>query len=86
MGTPRAIREKTTTIPILLTASLDPIGERLAQSLRRPGMNVTGIALSLDQLAAKHIELIQEIRPRRNRFSCVRIRLSSGHAKVAPNV
>jgi putative tryptophan/tyrosine transport system substrate-binding protein len=63
----RAIREKTATIPIILTASIDPVGQGFAQSLRRPGMNVTGVALSLDQLAAKHIELIQEIRPRRAR-------------------
>jgi len=60
----RVLREKTTTIPIVLTASTDPVGNGLALSLARPGMNVTGVALLLDQLSTKHIELMREILPR----------------------
>jgi putative ABC transport system substrate-binding protein len=58
------IQSKTTTIPIVLTASIDPIGQGLAKSLRQPGMNVTGMALALDQLSAKHVEIMREIYPR----------------------
>jgi len=36
----RVIKAKTSTIPIVLTNSSDPIGIGLAQSLRRPGGNV----------------------------------------------
>src|SRR5882672_7164477 len=56
----RVLRAKTTSIPIVLTGSTDPVGDGLAFSLARPGMNVTGVALLLDQLSTKHIELMRE--------------------------
>src|SRR4029453_11272004 len=60
----RILRQKTASIPIVLTASTDPVGDGLALSLARPGLNVTGVALLQDQLFAKHIELMREILPR----------------------
>ena len=66
--TARVMRAKTTSIPIVLTASIDPIGDGLAHSLRRPGMNVTGVSLFLDQLSGKHVEIMQEILPRITRI------------------
>ena len=63
----RVLRAKTTSIPIVLTGSTDPVGDGLAFSLARPGMNVTGVALLLDQLSTKHIELMREILPRLTR-------------------
>ena len=44
-----------------------PVGDGLALSLARPGLNVTGIALLQDQLFAKQIELMREILPRLTR-------------------
>jgi putative ABC transport system substrate-binding protein len=61
------LREKTTSIPIVLTASTDPVGEGFALSLAHPGMNVTGGAMYLDELSAKHIEMMREILPRLKR-------------------
>jgi putative tryptophan/tyrosine transport system substrate-binding protein len=61
------LRDRAGSIPIVLTASIDPVGQGLAQSLRRPGANVTGISLFLDQLAAKHIDIMREIRPQLTR-------------------
>jgi putative tryptophan/tyrosine transport system substrate-binding protein len=63
----RILREKTTSIPIVLTASTDPVGDGLALSLARPGLNVTGVALLLDQLSTKHVEMMREILPRLTR-------------------
>jgi putative ABC transport system substrate-binding protein len=63
----RVLREKTTSIPIVLTASTDPVADGLALSLARPGMNVTGVALYLDELSTKHIEMMREILPRLTR-------------------
>jgi putative ABC transport system substrate-binding protein len=60
----QVMRAKTTSIPIVLTGAIDPVRAGLAQSLRRPGMNVTGIAQLNDQLPAKHIEIMREILPR----------------------
>jgi len=55
------MRARTTTIPIVLPASTDPVTAGLVQSIRRPGTNVTGMANFGDELVAKHIELLTEI-------------------------
>jgi putative tryptophan/tyrosine transport system substrate-binding protein len=60
----RVMRSKTTTVPIVLTFSSDPVGTGLAQSLARPGGNVTGVATLADGLAAKSIELLVEVLPK----------------------
>jgi putative ABC transport system substrate-binding protein len=60
----QAMRAKTTSIPIVLVGAVDPVRAGLAQSLARPGLNVTGIAQLSDTLSAKHIDIMREIRPR----------------------
>jgi putative tryptophan/tyrosine transport system substrate-binding protein len=59
-----AIRAKTTSIPIVLAVAGDPVRDGYASSLRRPGLNVTGSAIPFEALAAKHVEIMREIRPR----------------------
>jgi putative tryptophan/tyrosine transport system substrate-binding protein len=67
----RVMRAKTTSTPIVLAASIDPVGDGLARSLRQPGMNVTGVTLFLDQLSAKHVDIMREILPRIARIGLV---------------
>ena len=64
-----AMRAMTTTIPIVLLGSPDPVAAGLVRSLARPGTNVTGIANRADQLIAKHIELLTEIVPKLSRVA-----------------
>jgi putative ABC transport system substrate-binding protein len=61
------LRTKTSTIPIVLPVSTDPVAAGLVLSLARPGTNVTGMTASLDQVVAKHIELLTEILPKISR-------------------
>jgi putative ABC transport system substrate-binding protein len=63
-----ALRDRTTTIPIVLTTSTDPLSAGLALSLAHPGKNVTGLTLGFDQLSMKHIEMMREILPRLKRI------------------
>lgn len=63
------MREKTTTIPIVLMASVDPVSAGLVQSLARSGTNVTGMAYRMNELVAKHIELLTEIVPKMSRVA-----------------
>jgi putative ABC transport system substrate-binding protein len=58
----RAMIATKTTVPIVMSTP-DPVGEGYAQSLARPGGNITGVGdLSLE-LAVKRIELVKEFIP-----------------------
>lgn len=55
---------KTSTIPIVVYASVDPVAAGLVKSLARPGANVTGVAGQAHELVAKHVELLSDLVPK----------------------
>jgi putative tryptophan/tyrosine transport system substrate-binding protein len=57
------MKAKTSTIPIVLSLSYDPVESGLVQSLARPGGNITGIAVHYDEVLAKHVEIASELVP-----------------------
>jgi putative ABC transport system substrate-binding protein len=59
----RAAQRATTTIPIVMSISIDPVAAGFAQSFRQPGGNITGIYTLRADLAAKRIELMHELIP-----------------------
>ena len=59
----RAMRQATATLPIVLSAGVDPVGAGLIESFNRPGGNVTGTIESHPQLHGKQLELLREIAP-----------------------
>jgi putative ABC transport system substrate-binding protein len=65
------MRSKSTSIPIVLIASPDPVAAGLVRTLGRPGTNVTGMAYRLDELIAKHIDFLTEIAPKISRIALV---------------
>jgi putative ABC transport system substrate-binding protein len=59
-----AARKATTTIPIVMANSIDPVGAGLVTNLARPGGNVTGFTQDTgDELNGKRLELLKEILP-----------------------
>jgi putative ABC transport system substrate-binding protein len=67
--TARALIAKTTSIPIVLLTSTNPVAAGLAQSLARPGGNVTGLSSSFDETIAKQVEVLTELSPRMTRIA-----------------
>ncbi len=60
----RAAHAVTSTIPIVSVLSGDPVASGLAQSLARPGGNLTGVSYYATELTAKRLELLKEVVPR----------------------
>jgi putative ABC transport system substrate-binding protein len=58
-----AAKQATSTIPIVITTAIDPVGAGLAESLARPGGNVTGVALLQPEITAKGLSLLKEAVP-----------------------
>lgn len=59
----QAILKHTSTVPILMTGTADPVGTGFVASLAKPGGNVTGISLMAPQLAGKRLQLMKEVIP-----------------------
>jgi putative tryptophan/tyrosine transport system substrate-binding protein len=58
-----AAKQATTTIPIVMAAVADPISSGLAQSLARPGGNITGFSNMAAETAGKSVELLRDMLP-----------------------
>ena len=52
------------TMPLVFAMGGDPVTLGIVASLARPGGNVTGVSFLVNALAAKQIELLQELVPR----------------------
>jgi len=64
-----AVRQATSTIPIVFALAVDPVGSGFVNSLSRPGGNVTGLSLQGPDLAGKRLELLGELAPGRRRLA-----------------
>jgi putative ABC transport system substrate-binding protein len=65
----RAAKEATSTIPIVMTQSGDPVGSGFVASLAQPGGNITGLSTLAPELWGKRLELLKEIVPRLSRVA-----------------
>jgi putative ABC transport system substrate-binding protein len=59
----RALKDAAGTIPIVMSVINDPVGLGFAQSLARPGGNITGLSNLAEGLVGKRTEMLLELMP-----------------------
>jgi putative tryptophan/tyrosine transport system substrate-binding protein len=64
----RTLQRATTTIPIVLAYSTDPVGNGIVASLARPGGNITGLSGASDDTSPKQLELVTTVAPNASRI------------------
>lgn len=58
-----AVKQATTTIPVVFPNAINPVETGVVASLAHPGGNVTGGAIPTAELSAKRLELLKEVIP-----------------------
>ena len=58
-----AVKQATSTIPIVFPVAGDPVGGGFVATLARPGGNVTGLSLQQTDIASKRAELLRDAVP-----------------------
>jgi putative tryptophan/tyrosine transport system substrate-binding protein len=71
-GAALAAKSATTTIPIVMTNSGDPVGDGLVATLARPGGNVTGFSTLATELISKRLEILKDAVPKLARVGLLR--------------
>ena len=65
----QAAKRATSTIPIVMTTSSDPVAQGLVASLGRPGANVTGLSSLGADLNKKRLEILKDVIPKLTRVA-----------------
>jgi putative ABC transport system substrate-binding protein len=81
-GSPRELKEATSTIPIVMASADDPVGAGFVASLARPGGNITGLSQLSPELSRKRLEILKEVLPRLSRLAVYGTSTGVGQAQV----
>jgi putative ABC transport system substrate-binding protein len=79
-GAAIAAKKATTTIPIVMATSTDPVGTGLVASLARPGGNITGLTNVGAEIGGKQLEMLKEIAPRLTRVAILTTKSAAADA------
>jgi putative ABC transport system substrate-binding protein len=76
-----AVKQATTTIPIVMVSPAEPVAAGLVHSLARPDGNLTGLTLEITpEISAKQLQLLAEVVPKLQRVAVL------ANRAYAPNV
>jgi putative ABC transport system substrate-binding protein len=74
-----ALQRATSSIPIVMVSTGDPIGTRLVKSLAKPGGNITGLSQQSVDSTAKTLELLHVAFPDAKRIAVLMAPLNPTH-------
>ena len=72
----RAAQHATRTIPLVMAATADPVGQGFVASLAHPGGNITGVSWLGAELPGKRLEILKETVPQSTRIAVL---ISAAH-------
>jgi putative ABC transport system substrate-binding protein len=78
----RAVKEATTTIPIVMGFDTDPVGNGFVASLARPGGTITGLSVVSPEISGKQLELLKEIVPKLSHVAVLGASTNPGNAQA----
>jgi len=78
----RAVKQATSSIPIVMAAVADAVGSGLVASLARPEANVTGMSFLGTELVAKRLELLKQALPTVKTVTALRHDGAHGEATI----
>ena len=58
-----AVKAATSTIPVIMAATANPVGDGVVMDIARPGGNITGLSSFHTELSPKRVELLRELVP-----------------------
>jgi putative ABC transport system substrate-binding protein len=85
-GGTRAAKQATSTIPIVMASSDDPIGAGFVASLARPEGNITGLSQLSPELNGKRLEILKEVIPKLSRVAVFSTSTASDNAQVMKEI
>ena len=75
-----ALKQATTSVPIVMSVVGDPVGSGFVASLARPGSNITGLSNTAELLSGKRLEVLKELVPGLVRAAVLRNPTNATHA------
>ena len=81
-----AARQATSTIPIVMLTSSDPVGAGFIASLARPGGNITGLSNVVSDIAPKYVELLTIVVPKLSRVAVLLNPANTQHRATFNNI
>ena len=80
--TTRAAQQAVGSMPIIMAAVADPVGQNLIASLARPGANLTGLSSQAEDIMPKMLELFASILPRPTTVAVLADTASAVHPRM----
>jgi ABC-type uncharacterized transport system substrate-binding protein len=85
-GATRVVKKATSTIPIVMASSDDPVGNGFVASLAHPGENITGLSQLSPELSGKRLEILKEVIPKLARLAVFSTSTAVGNAEVVKDI